>query len=137
MSLRTKVDIQVAVGFDNDLDDTAFERALTEMLDTCERVVTQTISLDPSETDTPVSFADVAQARLVYIEADGEITYRANGIGEQSRTLSRMTAPSSTQAPNLKAYALMTEVITSLHVSNPNATDGRRLKVCIVGDLTT
>lgn len=137
MGLRTKVDIQVAIGFDNDLDDTAFERALTELLDTTERVVTQNVSLDPSEADTPVSFGDVASARLVYIEADGEITYKVDGIGNQARVLSRMVQPSSTQAPNLKAYALMTEVMTSLHVTNPSATDVRKLKVCIVGDLTT
>lgn len=137
MSLRTKVDIQIAVGFDNDLDDTAFERALTEMLDTCERVVTQTISLGAAEADTPISFGDVASARLVYIEADGEITYRVNGIGNQVRTLSRMTNPAATGAVTLKAYALMTEVMTSLHVTNPSATEVRKLKVCIVGDLTT
>jgi hypothetical protein len=137
MSLRTKVDFQVAIGFDNRLDDTAFERSLTELLDTCEHVVTQTIALDPNASDVPVSFGDVTQARLAYIEADGEITYRVNGIGQQSRMLSRMAPPLNTQAPNLKAFALMTEVMTSLFVSNPSATDVRRLKVCIVGDLTT
>lgn len=137
MSLRTKIDIQIAVGFDNDLDDTAFERSITEMLDSCERVVTQTITLAAPETDTPVTFGDVASARLVYIEADGEITYRVNGIGQQVRTLSRMVPPTSTQAPTLKAYALMTEVMTSLHVTNPSTTDVRKLKICIVGDLVT
>lgn len=137
MSLRSKVDIQVAIGWDNDLDDTAFERALTEMLDTCERVVTQNVSLAALEADTPISFGDVASARLIFIEADGEITYRLGGIGQQARVLSRMVQPASSQAPTLKAYALMTEVTTSMHVSNPSATEVRKLKVCIVGDLTT
>lgn len=137
MSLRTKIDIQIAVGWDNNLDDTAFERALTEMLDTTERVVTQNVSLAALEADTPVSFGDVASARLIYIEADGEITYKLGGIGQQARVLSRMVQPTSTQAPTLKAYALMTEVAASLHVTNPHATEVRKLKVCIVGDLTT
>jgi hypothetical protein len=130
------VDIQVCVGFDNDLDDTAFERALSELLDSTEQVTTLVISLAALEADYVIPFGDVASARLVYIEADGEITYRVNGIGNQSRVLSRTVPPTSTQAPNLKAYALMTEVMTSLHITNPHATEVRKLKVCIVGDLT-
>lgn len=137
MSLRTKIDIQVTVGFDNDIEDTAFERALTEMLDTCERVVTQTVRLAALEADTAISFGDIAQARCIYIESDGEITYKINGTGNQARSLARMVSPSSTQAPDLKAYALMTEIATSLHVTNPHATEGRSLKICIVGDLTS
>lgn len=137
MSLRTKVDIQVCVGFDNDLDDTAFERAISEMLDSTERVTVLVLSLAALEADYQIPFGDVASARLVYIEADGEITYRVNGSNNQSRVLSRMVPPTSTQAPTLKAYALMTEVMTSLYVTNPHATEVRKLKVCIVGDLTT
>lgn len=136
MSLRTKVDIQLVVGFDNDLEDTAIERALSEMLDTCERVATTTLSLAPLELVTPIAFGDIASARLFYIEADGEIEYHVNGSQEQTRVLSRMTDPLSTDAPTLKAYALCTEVCTSIHVSNPHATETRKLKVCIVGDLT-
>lgn len=137
MSLRTKIDVGVIVGFDNACDDTAFERSLTEMLDTCERVTTQTIQLAASEANTQISLGDVAQARMLYLEADGEIVYRIDGTGNQARTLSRMVQPSSTQAPNLKAYVLTTEVFSSLYVSNPSSTEVRRLKICIVGDLVT
>jgi len=137
MSLRTKVDIQVAVGFDNDLDDTGFERALTELLDTTERLVTQTISLAAAETDYEVSFADVAEARLIYIEADGALTYRI-GFNGSERALVPMAPTASTQLSTLKAYSLATEVAAPpLYLTNPSSTDARKVKVCIVGDLTT
>lgn len=136
MSLRTKVDIQIAIGFDASLDDTAFERAVSETIDTTEHTEGGTITLAALATDVQVAFGNVASARLVYIEAAGDITYRVNSPSGEVRQLKRMVAPTSTQAPNLKAYALMTEVCTALYLTNPSTTDAVKVKVSITGDLT-
>lgn len=137
MSLRTSVSIDMAVGFNNALDDLAFERQKVEMLDTCEDVATKTKTLAASDTDIAVDFDDVTESRLIYIEADGEIDVKFGDVGNTAIRLSRMVDPASTQAPNLCAYGLFTVVTDSLFLTNPSSTAEVKAKICIVGNLVT
>jgi hypothetical protein len=80
MGLRTKTELSIEVGLDNALDDLVFERDVSEVLDTLDRHCSKTILLEASTTNLNVPFAvDVAQARLIYIEADGEIEVSFGG----------------------------------------------------------
>ena len=137
MSLRTSVSIDVAVGFNNDLVDLAFEKSKVELLDTCEDVTTKTIVLNPAQVDAAISFDEVSESRLIYIEADAEIDVKFGSALATAIRLSRMVAPASTQAPNLCAYGVFTVVTGALFLSNPSATEEVRAKICIVGNLTT
>lgn len=137
MSLRTKMDIQATVGFDNALDDTAFERSLSEMLDTCDHVKTATYTLAVSAADVPVAFDDVAEGRWLYLEGNTDFDFRLNAlVGNALIPVRRMVNPLSTNAPNVKAYFMSSLVFTALFLTNPSATEEVRVKVCIVGDLT-
>lgn len=136
MSLRTYVSLQATVGFNNTLDDTAFERAIEETLDTTEDVEVKTVTIPANTTDQAVSFGNVTEARLIYIEADGTLDFTVNGPGTGRTRIDKMVAPTSTQAPNLCAYALLTAKATTLHFTNPSTTTAVRAKVCIVGNLT-
>jgi hypothetical protein len=79
MGLRTKTEVTVEVGLENALDDRVFERDLSEVLDTLERHSSKTILLEAGTTNLPIDFGDVAQGRLVYIEADGEFQVAFGG----------------------------------------------------------
>jgi len=136
MSLRTKIDILASVGFDNSLDDTAFERSLSEMLDTCDHVKVATYTLAASAADVPVSMDDVAEGRFLYLEAPGDFSFRFTALPNTLIPVRRMVNPLSTNAPNVKAYFVSTLLFTSLWLTNPSATDEVKIKVCIVGDLT-
>lgn len=136
MSLRTKIDIQTTIGFDNAIDDTAFERELSEMLDTCDHVKVATYTLAASATDVSVSLDDVAEGRFLYLEGDTDFSLRLDLIGNDLIPVRRMVNPLSSNAPNVKAYFISTTLFTALWLTNPSATDEVRVKVCIVGDLT-
>lgn len=72
MGIRASTTLSLQVGQDNSLDDIIFDRDISEMIDTLEHAVAHKLTLDALEDDVDVSFGDVAQARLIYIEADGE-----------------------------------------------------------------
>jgi hypothetical protein len=137
MSLRTSVSIEMSVGFNNALDDTAFERAKAELLDTCEAVKTATLTIPAAAVDQQIELDDVTETRLVYIEADGALDIMVNGPGTDPFRIEKMVVPTSTQAPNLCAYALLTLKASTIHVTNPSTDDAVRVKLCIVGNLTT
>jgi hypothetical protein len=79
MGLRTKTDLSIEVGLENALDDLVFERDLCDTLDTLDRHSCKTILLEAGTSNLAVDFGDVAQGRLVYIEADGEIEVAFGG----------------------------------------------------------
>lgn len=72
MGVRTNSEVSFQIGQDNTLDDFLFERDFTQLLDTLDHAASHKITLIASEQDYDVPFGDVADARIVYIEADGE-----------------------------------------------------------------
>jgi len=79
MGVRTNVDLTVQIGQDNQLSDLVFDRDITAVLDTLDHATAIVATLVTGETNFVVPFGDVAQARLVYIEADGEIAVTFGG----------------------------------------------------------
>jgi len=79
MGVRTNVELTVQIGQDNQLLDFIFDRDLSALLDTLDRGTAMVISMVSGETNYAVPFGDVAEARLVYIEADGEIAVTFGG----------------------------------------------------------
>jgi hypothetical protein len=75
MSLRTVVSLTLAVGVENSTDSTnlVFSRTLSEMVDSFDHAQPQVGTLGPGESNTQINLGDVAQPRLVYIEADREL----------------------------------------------------------------
>jgi len=136
MSLRTKIDIQATVGFDNSIDDTAFERALSEMLDTCDHVKSATYTLAASASDVAVSLDDVAQGQFLYLEGTSDFSFRFDNLANTLIPVRRMVNPLSSNAPNVRAYFVSTLLFDALWLTNPSATEEVRVKVCVVGDLT-
>lgn len=79
MGIRSNVDITVQIGFDNALTNKAFDASLSQLLDSMERVATKTYELAASETNLAVDFDDIAEGRLLYIEADGDLNFTIGG----------------------------------------------------------
>lgn len=73
MSVRTKVDINIEVGGENDLTNCLFGRELNELVDTLDDSKDETGLLAAGQTNRSIDLGDVQQVRLVYIEADAEI----------------------------------------------------------------
>ena len=73
MGVRTKVDVSLAVGAENSLDDCLFDRSVSELVDTLEDSVSSTGTLAASENSRQLDLGDIQEVRLVYIEADGEL----------------------------------------------------------------
>ncbi len=137
MGLRTQVEFAVAIGFANALNDTAFEREVTELLDTMERVSSGQTRLAESAALIALPMGGVTTGRLLYLEASAECLVRLNGSGNDPISLKRMVDPASTQASRLVAYLLLTAEFTSVHLSNESTTAVVDVRYCIVGDLTT
>lgn len=135
MSLRTLYELSLQVGFENSLDDCAFERELSEQFDTLDHVVSGVRTLGTAETDTVVDLADVTAPRLVYIEGDGDFEVRLNGASETLLAVSRPA--SGTSATGLKAVFFATVEATSIRVSNPSASNTVIIRYVVAGDLTT
>lgn len=79
MGVRLNVDLAAQIGRDNDLGRPAFEGAYQAVLDTLDHVTSSTVVLDAGESNYAVPFGDVAQARFVWIEADGPIRVTPGG----------------------------------------------------------
>ena len=75
MGVRTSHDVGLKVGRNNSLalGDLVADVDIVAQLDTLARAAHATYDLAAGETGVQVDFGDVAEARLVYIEADGEI----------------------------------------------------------------
>lgn len=73
MGVRTKVDINIEVGGENDLSNCLFGRELSELLDSMDDEKNETGLLAAGETNRSVDLGDIDEVRLVYIEAEGEI----------------------------------------------------------------
>lgn len=137
MGVRTKMDIDFAVGFGASLNDCAFGRVSTNLLDTLDHVSSQVVTLAAAEADTEISMGDVASGRMLFIEAEGELEVNLSGTGTDPIVVTRPINPASSSAGDLKAFLLTTATFTSVHLTNPDATNSVRVRVCIVGDLVS
>lgn len=137
MSLRVSLELALAVGFGNALDDTAFEREKTELLDTLDNVESGTRLIAAEAVDEEIGMGGVTQGRMLYIEADGEFSVKFSSNDPVGVTCKRMIDPTSTAAENTCAYFLATAQFSEVFISNPSTTTAIRIKFCIVGDLTT
>ena len=80
MGVRTNAELTFQIGQDNQLTDLYFDRDLQSLLDTLDHAMALPITLAIGEANFPVPFGDVAEARIVYIEADGEIDVTFGGV---------------------------------------------------------
>ncbi len=97
MGLRTKMEASIEVGRDGALDDLSFEDDLSELFDTLDHVEHGVYDLDASEQDAAVDFGDVAESRVVYFTADGEVEVVFGGAAATAAQLdgSGATYPTS------------------------------------------
>ena len=79
MTLRSSVDIQFQVGQDAALTNLVFSRSLSQLLDSLEHAANHVITLAASQTNYSVPFGDVAEGRLLYVEADGDVNISLGG----------------------------------------------------------
>jgi len=137
MGVRTQTTIGLSVGFGASLDDSIFQRDLSELLDTLDHASAQVITMAGAEADTEISMGDVADGRLLYVEADGEVEVNLSGTGTDPILVTRPISSASSSAYGVKAYLLTTATFTSVHVTNPSATSSVRVRVLIAGDLVS
>lgn len=137
MGVRTHIELSVNAGFGASLDDTLFQRDVSELLDTLDHAVAQVITLAGGEADYEVNFGDVTQPRLVYVEAEGDVDVKLWGSGGQAVAVRRPIDPASSSAADILSFLLMTGTFTSMHITNADATNSVRIRVLIVGDLVS
>jgi hypothetical protein len=133
MGIRSNVEFAIQLGLNNSLSDTMLEREKAEVLDTMQRSTIVQMQLAASATAQAVAMGGVATGRLLYVEADAEVTLLINGT--EIVVLKRMVDPASTQADDVCAYALLTAEFTSLSLTNPSATAAVNVTIAIVGDI--
>ena len=74
MSLKTSVSYDVQVGFENDLNNLAYQRSRQELNDALDSIQTTVISLDANEQNVPIVSkvgAEAIDVKFIYVEADG------------------------------------------------------------------
>lgn len=84
MGLRTNIELTVQFGQDNALVDPFYDRSFTQLLDTLDHGVSHVITMAAAETNFIVPFGDVAIARILYVEADGELNVTLGGAAATS-----------------------------------------------------
>lgn len=90
MGLRTNSVIEFCVGHDNSLDeggDRGFEGSIDDLLDTLDHVESGVYDLAAGEQNVLVSFGDVSQGRIIYLEADSEFRVTFGGVAGVVATL--------------------------------------------------
>jgi len=84
---RINAEITVQVAQETSFEEVLFERAFTQVIDSLVRAESGLYMLAAGELNTPVDFGDVAQARMIYIEADGELEVTFGGVPGTVATL--------------------------------------------------
>lgn len=79
MGVRTNSEIVFQIGRNNALSDLLLNESLTSLLDTLDHATVHEATLTAGETNYVVPFGDVAQARLVYVRANGAIRLTPGG----------------------------------------------------------
>lgn len=79
MGIRTNLEIILQLGRNNALSDLLINESLTALLDTLDHATVHEATLAAGESNYVVPFGDVAQARLVYVRANGPIRLTPGG----------------------------------------------------------
>ena len=83
---RVSMEVSTQVGQDNTLDDCLFHRDFSQFTDALDHATSAQFTLAPSESAS-LDFGDVAEARFIYLEADGELEAAVNGVAPTVATL--------------------------------------------------
>lgn len=134
MGTRTQIEMSINAGFEASLEDTIFQRDVSVLCDTLDHASVFVYTLDGDEALVPVSFGDVTEPRLLYIEAEGDIDVRLWGSGGQAIEMRRPIDPASSDAATYISYLLFTGTFTSIHLTN-DTDNSCRVRILIVGDL--
>lgn len=79
MGVRVNSELTFQIGRDNDLQNLITETELGQQIDTLDHGNAHVATLAGGETNFQVPFGDVAEARMVYIETDGDIRITPGG----------------------------------------------------------
>lgn len=80
MSIRHFIELALQVGQDITLDEKMFDGAISATLDSLDHCEAGTYTLDAGDTNVQVDFGDVAEARIIWIEADGDFEVSLGGV---------------------------------------------------------
>jgi hypothetical protein len=74
MGIRVSTTLDIIAGYENSLDNKLFggDSVLAELIDTLDHGESGVYALDAGEQNVAIDFGDVTEARLVYLEGDGE-----------------------------------------------------------------
>lgn len=79
MGLRVSNNLELRIGRENGLSDLVFDAALSQLFDTLDHASVGTVTLAAGETNYVLPFGDVAQGRLLYLEATGPVRLTPGG----------------------------------------------------------
>ena len=95
------------------------------------------VKVPPSTTDTAIPFGAVAAGKYLFIETDYEITVKLNGT-DAARAIKltpRATVVGTVRTVDVKGKLLLvTSGLTSLYITNADATATATVFVSLVGD---
>lgn len=77
--VRTNLELTMQVSESPDLDDFVFERDTTSLFDSLEHACSGLLSLTALEQNHTINFGAVAEARVVYLESDGDLDLSFGG----------------------------------------------------------
>lgn len=137
MTVRTLVELSVTAGFGTSTEDSFFERDFAQTDDTLENGKAVKRMIAASEADVAIPYEGITEPRLVYIEADGELTIKLFGTGGSTISLKRPIDPASQSAGEKLAVFCAHISPASIHLSNPSADTDVNVRVLLVGDLVT
>lgn len=80
MSIRHSIALALQVGQDTTLDEKMFDGSIEAELDSLDHCEAGTYTLDIGDVNIEVDFGDVAEARIVWIEADGDFEVSLGGV---------------------------------------------------------
>lgn len=85
MSVRTRYKISLVAALDEDENQCQFSRpdsTLSEVSETFDVDSSGTLELAAAEADTALPMGDVAGGRLLYIEVNGDVTVKLDGLSD-------------------------------------------------------
>jgi len=101
-------------------------------LNTLTKEASARLNLAAAAADVAYGFQSVTTGKLILIKAEAAVNVKINGIGNPAISLAPQTN-SSTNVVTPAFLAIMGDGITSLHFTNPNASDAVDVDVAVAG----